>query len=50
MDGVRNTNNEKPNAEESKHFWSNMRYNQSKYKRNAEWLKELRAAKDNIKQ
>ena len=27
MDGVRNINNEKPNAEESKNFWSNMRYN-----------------------
>ena len=50
MDGVRNINNEKPNAEESKNFWGNMRYNQNKHERNVEWLKELRAAKDNIKQ
>ena len=50
MDGVRNINNEKPNAEESKQFWSNIWDNEKEHERNAEWLRELRAEKDNMKQ
>ena len=37
MDGVKNINNEKPNAEESKQFWSNIWNNEKKHERNA-WL------------
>ena len=50
MDGVRNINNEKPNTEESKQFWSNIWDNEKEHERNAEWLRELRAEKDNMKQ
>ena len=50
MDGMRNINNEKPNAEESKQFWSNIWNNEKEHERNAEWLRELRAEKDNMKQ
>ena len=49
-DGTRNINNEKPNAEESKQFWSNIWYNENKHERNAEWLMDLRVKKDNLKQ
>ena len=49
-DGIRNTNNEKSNAEESKQFWSNMWDNEQEHERNAKWLRELRAEKDNMKQ
>ena len=49
-DGIRNTNNEKSNAEESKQFWSNMWDNEKEHERNAKWLRELRAEKDNMKQ
>ena len=49
-DGLRNTNNEKSNAEESKQFWSNMWDNEKEHERNAKWLRELRAEKDNMKQ
>ena len=47
MDGIRNINNEKTNAEESKQFWSNIWDNEKEHERHAEWLKELRAEKDN---
>ena len=50
MDGIRNINNEKPNAEESKQFWSNIWNNEKEHERYAEWLRELRADKDNMKQ
>ena len=46
MDGIRNINNEKPNAEESKQFWSNIWDNEKEHERNAEWLRKLRAEKD----
>ena len=49
-DVIRNTNNEKSNAEESKQFWSNMWDNEKEHERNAKWLRELRAEKDNMKQ
>ena len=49
-DGIRNNNNEKSNAEESKQFWSNMWDNEKEHERNAKWLRELRAEKDNMKQ
>ena len=49
-DGIRNTNNEKSNAEVSKQFWSNMWDNEKEHERNAKWLRELRAEKDNMKQ
>ena len=42
MDGVRNINNEKPNAEESKQFWSNLWNNEKEHERNAGWLRELK--------
>ena len=48
--GIRNINNEKPNAEESKQFWNSMWVNEKKQKRNAEWVRELRSNKDNMKQ
>ena len=50
MDGIRNINNEKLNAEESKQFWSKIGDNEKEDERNAEWLRELRAEKDNMKQ
>ena len=50
MDGIRNINNEKLNAEESKQFWSKIWDNEKEDERNAEWLRELRAEKDNMKQ
>ena len=50
MDGIRNVNNEKPNAEESKQSWKNIWDNEQEHKRNAEWLRELKAEKDNMKQ
>ena len=49
MDGIRNINIEKPNAEEIKQFWTNIWDNKKKHERNAEWLRELRAEKDNMK-
>ena len=50
MDDIRNINNEKPNAEESKQFWSIIWDNEKKHERNAEWLRELKAEKDDMKQ
>ena len=50
MDGIRNINNERADAEESKQFWINIWDNEKEHERNAEWLRELRAEKDNIKQ
>ena len=47
MDGIENINNEKPNAEESKHFRSNIWDNEKEHERNAEWF---RAEKDDMKQ
>ena len=39
MDGIRNVNNEKSNAEESNQFWSNIWDNEKEHARNAEWLR-----------
>ena len=50
MDGIRNINNEKSNAEDSKQFWSNIWDNKKEHERNAEWLRELRTEKDNMTQ
>ena len=50
MDGIRSINNEKPNAKKSKQFWSNISDNEKEQERNAEWLREFRAEKDNMKQ
>ena len=50
MDSIRNINNEKPNAEETKQFWSNIWDNEEEHERNAEQLRELRVEKDNMKQ
>ena len=50
MDGIKNINEEKPNAEESKEFWSNTWNNEKEHERNAEGLRELRAEKDNMKE
>ena len=50
MDGVRNINNGKPNAEESKQFWRNIWDNEKELETNAKWLRELRAENDNMKQ
>ena len=50
MDGIRNINNKKPNAKESKQFWSNIWDNDKEHERNTEWLRELRAKKGNMKQ
>ena len=49
MDGIRNINNERPDAEVSEQFWSNIWNNEEEHERSAEWLTELRAEKDNIK-
>ena len=45
MDGIRNINNERPDAKESKQFWSNIWDNEKEHERSAEWLRELRAEK-----
>ena len=50
MDSVRNINNGKPNAEESKQFWRNIWDNEKELETNAKWLRELRAENDNMKQ
>ena len=50
MNGIRNINNKKPNAEENKQFWSNIWDNEKENERNAEWLRGLRVEKDNMKQ
>ena len=50
MDDIRNINNEKPNAEESKQFWSIIWDNEKEHERNAEWLRKLKAEKDDMKQ
>ena len=50
MNGVRNINNEKPNAKESKQFWCNVWDNEKEHERNTEWLREWRAKKENMKQ
>ena len=50
MGGTRNINNEKLIAEDNKQFWSNIWGNEKEYERNAEWLRELRAEKGNMKQ
>ena len=50
MDGVRNVNNRKQNAEESKQIWSNIWDDEKKHERNVECLSELRAKKGNMKQ
>ena len=50
MDGIRNINNEKPNAEESEQFWSNIWDNEKEHEIKAEWLRELRTEKHNMKQ
>ena len=49
-DGIKNINNEKPNAEKSKQFWSNIWDNEKEHERNAEWLRKFGAEKDNMKQ
>ena len=50
MNGIRNINNKKPNAEENKQFWSNIWDNEKENERNTEWLRGLRVEKDNMKQ
>ena len=50
IDRIRNVNKEKPNAEGSKQFWSNIWDNETQHERNAEWLRELSAKKENMKQ
>ena len=51
MDGIRNINNKRRDAEESKQFSSNKQDNEKEHERSAEWLRELRQdKKDNIKQ
>ena len=50
MDPIRNINNKKRNVEQKKQFWSNIWDNEKKHERNAEWLRELRLEKDNMKQ
>ena len=50
MDGIRNVSNEKSNAEENKQFWSNIWVMRKNMKRNREWLRGLRAEKDNMTQ
>ena len=49
-DGIKSITNEKPNAEKSKQFWSNIWDNEKEHERNAEWLRKLGAEKDNMKQ
>ena len=50
MDCLRNINNKKPDSEDSKQFWSDIWANEKEHERHAEWLRELRAEKHNIKQ
>ena len=50
MDWLRNINNKKPDSEDSKQFWSDIWANEKEHERHAEWLRELRAEKHNIKQ
>ena len=50
MYSIRNINNEKSYAEESKHFRNNIWDKEKENERNAEWSKELRTGKDNMKQ
>ena len=50
MDGIRDINNEKPNAREGKQFMSNIQDNEKEHERNAKWFRELRVEKDNMKQ
>ena len=50
MDNIKNISNEKPNAKNGKQFWSNIWDNEEEHERNAEWLRELSAGKDNTKQ
>ena len=50
MDGIKNINNEKSNAEESKQFWSNIWDNEREHERSTDCLKEIRGEKDNMKQ
>ena len=38
MDGIRNINHGKPNAEESEQFWSNILDNEKEHERNADCL------------
>ena len=45
MDGIRNINNEKPNAEDSKQFWSKIWDNKKEHERNAEWLRDYEQKK-----
>lgn len=42
--------NEKPDANESKRFWSNIWDSKVDHKKDAEWLRELQADKDDVKQ
>ncbi|XP_063598714.1 uncharacterized protein LOC134775182 [Penaeus indicus] len=48
--GGKVNSNEKPDAIESKRFWSNIWDNKVDHKKDAEWLRELRAAKGDGKQ
>ena len=41
---------EKPDTEESRRFWSNIWETEKSHNKNAEWLKELRAERNEIKQ
>ena len=41
---------EKPDTEESRRFWSNIWGTEKSHNKNAEWLKELRAERNEIKQ
>ena len=41
---------EKPDPEESRRFWSNIWGTEKSHNKNAEWLKELRAERNEIKQ
>ena len=45
MDGIRNINNEKPNAQESKQFWSNIWDNKKEYERNVQWIRMIKSRK-----
>ena len=41
---------EKPDTEESRRFWSNIWGTGKSHNKNAEWLKELRSKRNEIKQ
>ena len=43
-------NDEKPDADESIRFWSNIWDNKVRHKKDAEWLRELRSSKNVTKQ